>query len=260
MTNVSSRFKAAVFAACLHFGLSLFIAAICAALVFGLWYPYPYRELSGGLTLFLLIISVDVVCGPLLTAVIFNPAKPRNELVRDLTLVALIQLAALVYGVYAIAQARPVYMVFEVDRFNIISSIDVDEAALVNAPKPWRTLPLWGPRVISSREPKDGDERVKSLDMSLQGVEPSMRPDWWQLLEASRAMILQRSKPLTELRKRHTGKPDALQKIDFAVKDSGKAEADLRWLPLTSSRTKDWTALIDAQTGVPLAYAAVDGF
>jgi hypothetical protein len=260
MMNKTLRLKAAAFAASVHFGFSLVVAAICAAVVFGLWYPYPYRQLTGGLALFMLIVSVDVVCGPLLTAVIFNPVKPRKELVRDLTLVALIQLTALAYGVYTLAQARPVYMVFEVDRFNIISAVEVDEAALAKAPKQWNTLPLLGPQVIGSREPKDGDERIESVDMSLQGVEPSMRPDWWQNLELSSSKILERSKPMADLRKRHMAKPDILQKIDAAVKDSAKAEADLRWLPLTSSRYKDWTVLLDAKTGVPVAYAPVDGF
>jgi hypothetical protein len=260
MKNMTSRLKAAAFAACLHFGFSLLIAAICAALVFGLWYPYPYRELSGGLALFLLIMSVDIVCGPLLTAVIYNPAKPLKELLRDLILVVIIQLAALVYGVHTIAQARPIYMVFEVDRFNVISAADVNKHVLAKMPKMWSTLPWWGPGIISAREPKDGDERTRSLDMSLQGVEPSMRPDWWQPLELSRLQILQRAKPLKDLRKRYVGKLDSLQKIDIAVKDSGKLESQLRWLPLTSRRDKDWVVFLDAQTGVPLAYAAVDGF
>lgn len=260
MGTIYPRLKAAALAACIHFGFSLLVAIICAAVVFGLWYPYPYRELSGGLALFLLIVTVDVVCGPLLTAVLFSPAKPRKELVRDLTLVALIQLVALAYGIYTLAQARPVYMVFEVDRFNVISAIDVDEAALAKAPKQWATLPFWGPQVIGSREPKDADERTKSLDMSLQGVEPSMRPDWWQDLELSRVKILERAKPVAELRKLHSAKPAMLQKIEAAVKDSGKAEVDLRWLPLTSRRDKDWTVLLNAKTGAPVAYAAVDGF
>jgi hypothetical protein len=96
--------------------------------------------------------------------------------------------------------------------------------------------------------------------MSLQGVEPSMLPDWWQPLETARTAILQRSKPLADLRKHYVGKTDALQKIDEAVKDSKQSEAQLRWLPLTSRRTRDWTVFVDAQTGAPLAYAAVDGF
>ena len=39
-------------AAGIHLGLSLLVAALAAALVFGVWYPYPYREISGGRALF----------------------------------------------------------------------------------------------------------------------------------------------------------------------------------------------------------------
>jgi hypothetical protein len=255
-----ARLKIASKAAFAHLLISLLVAGLCAILVFVLWYPYPYRELMGGRELFFLVVSVDVVCGPLLTLVLYNTAKSRAELWRDLGLVALIQLAALFYGLHTVQIARPIHLVFEFDRFNAVSVSDVDEAALTQAKAPWNSLPLWGPTVIAAREPKDGDERLKSMDMSLQGVEPSMRPDWWQELEVSRSHILLRAKPLEDLRKRHESKTDNLLKIDTAVQDSGKPESQLRWLPLTSRRDKDWTVLLDAQTGVPLAYAAVDGF
>ena len=35
-------------ASTLHLGLSLCIAALAALLVFAVWYPNPYREISGG--------------------------------------------------------------------------------------------------------------------------------------------------------------------------------------------------------------------
>ena len=68
------RFQAALKAALVHLSGSLLVAVMAASLVFGLWYPYPYRELSGGRDLFFLVVAVDVVCGPLLTLVLFNPA------------------------------------------------------------------------------------------------------------------------------------------------------------------------------------------
>ena len=48
--------------------------------------------------------------------------------------------------------------------------------------------------------------------------------------------------------------------IDSAVRESGQAEATLLWLPLTSFKTTEWVALIDAKTALPLAYAPLDGF
>ena len=77
---------------------SLLTICFAALLVFGIWYPYPYREISGGRELFLLVITVDVILGPLITLAVFNRKKPRSELRRDLAIVALLQLGALGYG------------------------------------------------------------------------------------------------------------------------------------------------------------------
>ena len=124
------EFQARLTAAALHLLICAAVAALTALLVFGIWFPYPYREVAGGRDLFLLILGVDVVCGPILTLVLFNPRKPRKELVRDLTLVALIQLVALAYGIHAVMQARPVLLAFEADRFRSVSVVEIDPAKL----------------------------------------------------------------------------------------------------------------------------------
>ena len=67
----STQFKNRLRASSIHLGISLLIAALAALLVFGLWYPYPYREISGGRDLFFLVVAVDVAMGPLITLAIF---------------------------------------------------------------------------------------------------------------------------------------------------------------------------------------------
>ncbi len=59
----------------LHFLISAAVAAVAAVLVFCVWYPGPFRLMAGGRDLFLLVTSVDVVIGPLLTFAVFNRAK-----------------------------------------------------------------------------------------------------------------------------------------------------------------------------------------
>ena len=90
----------------LHFCISLCIAALAAMLVFFVWYPAYYREVSGGRDLFLILVAVDVVLGPLITLVIFNRAKPWPVLARDLAVIALLQLVALGYGMWTVFVAR----------------------------------------------------------------------------------------------------------------------------------------------------------
>ena len=92
-------------ASAIHLVASTVVAALAGALVFFLWYPLPFREIAGGRELFLLLVAIDVVLGPLITLAVFNPRKPRTELVRDLSVVVLLQLAALAYGLHTVALA-----------------------------------------------------------------------------------------------------------------------------------------------------------
>ena len=81
-----------------HLLISAAVAALAAALVFGLWYPGAYRHLSGGRGLFILVVTVDVILGPLLTFAVFNLKKGWPHLRRDLAIIGVIQLAGLAYG------------------------------------------------------------------------------------------------------------------------------------------------------------------
>src|SRR6476469_552996 len=121
-------------AAAVHLGLSVLVAGLAGLLVFALWYPYPYRDISGGRDLFLLVVTVDIVIGPLITFAVFNRAKPAAELRRDLAVVGLLQFAALCYGLWTVQLARPVHMVFEYDRFRVVHQLDIPAEIQAKAP------------------------------------------------------------------------------------------------------------------------------
>lgn len=251
------RRRAALNAAAFHFLVSLIIASIAAAFVFGFWYPYPYRNLVGGLELFLIVVAVDVVCGPLLTLLLFNPSKSRRELLLDLSLIVLLQLSAFGYGVYSLAMARPVYMVFEVDRFRVVTVADIQLPGLKKVESGIPVLSWKSPKIIGVRDPIGPDEKLNSLELSLQGIEPSSRPDWWQSYDLSKSQVVKRAKPIEVLRKKQ---PSAASLISQAIADSGKLEADLGWVPLTSFKTTNWVAIVDIRSAEVLGFAPVDGF
>ena len=121
-------------ASAVHLCISLGIALIAALLVFIVWYPYPYRDISGGRELFFIVVTVDVIMGPLITLAIFNPSKGFQVLRRDLLVVALLQIAALTYGLWTVGVARPVHLVFEYDRFRVVHAIDVVPELLSKTP------------------------------------------------------------------------------------------------------------------------------
>jgi hypothetical protein len=251
------RFRAASRMALWHLGVSAAIALAAGALVLGLWYPDPYRNLSGGLHLFVTLVAVDVVCGPLLMLVLFNPAKSLRERVVDFSLIGLIQFGALVYGLHVVAQARPVITAFEVDRLVAVSANEIDAARLREALPQFRRLPWNGPRVVGVRRAKPG-EIMKSIEESLNGSSPSARPAWWQPYAQSQPDIEKRMQKVADLRARLA--PERQRALDDAARQTGLPAASLYYLPLVSDKQLDsWIALLDAQ-GKIVGYAQEDGF
>lgn len=246
------RFKASS----VHFGISLVVALLAALLVFGLWYPYPYRYISGGRQLFFLVIAVDVILGPLITLAVFNRAKPLRELRRDLAVVVLIQLVALFYGLWTVFVARPVHMVFEYDRFRVVHAVDVPRELLRTAPHGVDALPIIGPTLLSLRAFRDGKEKMDATLAALQGVSLASRPDFWQPYEAGRTDILKEAQPLAQLKSRF---PNQAAAIDSAVANSGFAADKLGYLPLLG-RKDAWTVLIDSVNAQPVGYLPIDSF
>ena len=253
---MKNRLSAALHAATIHFVGSLLVAALGAVLVFGFWFPYPYRELAGGRELFLLIVAVDVVCGPLLTLVLYNPAKPRVELRRDLGLVVLIQLAALGYGLHVVWQARPVYLVQEVDRFKVIALPELN--AIDVAKLPGGLQPRWmgGPRTVAIRDPKNIEERNRVVLESVEGGRDyAERPEFYLPYEGEAALkSLQRAKPLSVFLQKQPTQEAAAREL---IAEKRLDMAQLHYLPVVGRQ--DWVAVLDAQ-GQIQGFLKGDGF
>ena len=250
------RIRSALLPAGIHLICSVMVAIVAATFVLGLWYPYPYRELSGGRELFLLVVAVDVVCGPLLTLVLFNPAKPRAELWRDLGMIALIQLAALGYGIFTVWQARPMFLVMEVDRFKAVQLIDLDRAALAALPQGLKPGLLSGPITVAIRPPVDSKESNKVLFESIQGGRDyAERPEFYLPYNGEAALkSLKRAKPLAVFLQKQPDQQEAARKLAL------EKNADLKeWFYLPVVARQDWVAILDKQ-GQIQGFLRGDGF
>lgn len=240
----------------IHLVASLLVALLTSMLVFFGWYPEPWRTMLGVTQIFLLVVLVDVVCGPLLTLVLANPKKSRRERWLDMSLVAVIQLAALAYGLWAVFAARPVALVFEVDRLVVVTANEVQTEQLHEAPEGLQSLPWRGVHTVSLRQPISSEEFLQSVDQTMQGVTQAMRPGWWQPFDEARQALNLKGKPLGALMDRRSEQRDVLVSAAAATGLPVKA---LRYLPLTSSKRTDWVALLNA-SGAIVGYAPVDGF
>ncbi len=243
-------------ASAVHFSLSLSIALLSALLVFGIWYPSLYREVSSGRELFLLVVTIDVILGPLVTFAIFNRVKPWSVLRRDLTVIGLVQLAALGYGLWVVCMARPVHMVFENDRFSVVHAIDVTSELLAKTPSDVNALPLTGPTLIGLRPFKDSQEKFDATLAALQGLPLASRPDLWQPYAKSIPDILKAAKPVSALKNRFTNRA---AEIDRVLASVGRTADNAVYLPLVG-RKSFWTAFLDPVTAEIVATMPLDSF
>lgn len=239
----------------IHFSISLLMAALAALLVFHVWYPFPYREISGGRELFLILVSVDIIAGPVLTFLIFNHDKSRRELTFDISMIGLVQLLALGYGLFTVFVARPVHLVFEYDRFRVVHAMEVPAELLPKTPEGIDALPVTGPTPLSVR-PITNEESYDVTMAELSGLPVSARPDFWQSYEKARPAMLQRAKPVSDLKTRFA---DKALLIDQGIKASGIPAEKLLYLPMVA-RKEFWTALVDPDNGRLVAAIHLDPY
>jgi hypothetical protein len=245
-----------VFAAGVHFFISLSIALVCGALVFFLWYPPPFASFAGGLTLFMMLVGVDVILGPCLTALVAAPTKSAVELRRDIGVIVVLQALAFSYGMYTIALARPVYLVFEVDRIRVITAVDVDTTQLGNAAPAFRQLPWTGPTLIAAQKPSNSEELLQALDAGLQGVDIAMQPKRWVDYETVVPDVLKKARSVKSLMEHY---PAAIGQLRALAAEHGVQVNDLLFLPMQSRRTSA-VALIAPRDARILGYLPFDGF
>jgi hypothetical protein len=258
--NINSlRIKSAAKAMGWHFAASLLVAIVVATVVFGVWFPYPYRQLAGGTELFFLIMGVDLVCGPLLTLVLYNPVKPKRELFVDLSLVVVLQLAALAYGVWTVYQARPLYLVHEIDRFKVIALADLgttEQATqeLSKLPEKLQQNLFTGPKTVGLKEASK-EETEKVMFEAVQGRDYGERPSFYAPYDsANAAKAYQKAKPLENFAKKY---PSKQNEIDNLRGQSGAGAEQLRYLPIIARQ--DWVAVLNQQGSI-VGYLQGDGF
>lgn len=244
MNAIARRLRNSRKPALIHLCISALVALVAMALIFRVWYPGALAPIQGVNRLVLVLIGVDVVIGPLITAIIYDPAKKWLRL--DLAVIAALQTTALLYGLHTIFIGRPVYVVFNVDRFNVVQAQDVDRASLEKAVKQGQPgLPWWGPRTLASRLPTDAKEREALLFSSLSGgADLPQLPHLFVPYADDRAAVRARQRPLREL-KQLNGLDDAAWTALLAT--LGRGESGLAYLPLMG-KEREGAVVVDAGT------------
>lgn len=110
-SDTRKLFREKIRAASIHLAISFLVFLGILYVIFFQWYPEPFFTAEGGWDGMKLMAAVDLVLGPSLTFIIYNYAKVKKEIVFDLSLIAIIQVGALIWGGLQVHSERPVALV-----------------------------------------------------------------------------------------------------------------------------------------------------
>lgn len=229
-------------------GIHLLLSALVVASVLGplvaVLFPGSYFHLADAPGLILLVVAVDLVMGPGLTFLVAARHKPAAVLRRDIATIALLQLAALGFGVHSTVLGRPVFMTFAVDRFELVTAAEVDADECERAAPEFRTLSWTGPTVVGARRPDDPARREQLLLASTTGIDLRHLISMYVAYDQVQQDALARSKDVGELM-RFNGTSTVARAL---AAEGATASERLRWLPVRGKH-EDQVALIDARSG-----------
>lgn len=236
-----------------HLAGSLLVACASLALVFLVWYPGPLAAASGVGAIVLILLAVDVIVGPVITFIVFDPRK--KELKWDVAIILVLQLVALGYGMRTVFVARPAYVVFAADRFDVVYANDltVEKLAKVTDPR-FSDVPLWGPKVIAAKRPESAKERNEIMFGALVGGDdvPQL-PQYYVPLADQRAQILKRLLPPENLREFN---PERTAQVAELVASYGSHPGGVGYLPVRG-KVKDFTAILGKESGELLQFSSL---
>ena len=118
-----------------HLLVSACVFLVISGLIYFYWYPEFYFFLDGGDQAVATIFFVDVVLGPGLTLLVFKPGK--KSLKFDMTVILLLQVSALAWGVNSVYTERSGLAVFYLGKLACVSHSEVagyDMASISEGP------------------------------------------------------------------------------------------------------------------------------
>ena len=102
----------------IHLAISLIVFLILLVCITQYWYPGLLFEIGNAWKAIGIIAGIDLILGPALTLIIFNPQK--KSLKFDLAVIAIMQTSALIYGTWTIYQSHPIALAHIGSSFHII--------------------------------------------------------------------------------------------------------------------------------------------
>lgn len=161
----------------------------------------------------------------------------------DLSLILLVQMTALGYGVYTLYMARPIAMVYEYSKFTVLRAVDspgeqgVDFLRKISTR--FKDIPIIGLRPFSSVE-----EDSRYTFEALVGAPLNTRQELWVEIDASD--IATSGQSIDKLINR-SDFCDKVCPVMLEIKKDGASSAKIHYLPITD-RDHAWVAIFTVKS------------
>ena len=220
-----------------HLSISLLIALFVIGLIFFVWYPSPLAQAVGVIYIFLMLLAIDVVIGPILGILVYKQGKKTLKM--DLIVIILLQLSALGYGIYSIEQGRPAWLVYNVDRFELVRNNEIVDQNINQAQPQFQQSSWLKPQFVATEFANNAQQRSDDMFAEvLGGISIAQRPERYIELNKAKKQMQQRKQKL-ELLQKYNNKID----VEKILAKYPKATA---FLPMKASAV-DMTVLINKQ-------------
>lgn len=178
-----------------HLTISFLIALLVMGLVFVVWYPTPLATAVGVTHIFLMMLTIDVIVGPLLGLLVYKEGK--KSLKFDLPVIILIQISALLYGIYSIEQGRPAWLAYNVDRFELVRKNEIIDQNIKQAKPQFQQVSWFKPQYVAVNFAKDIQQRNDDLFAEvLGGVSLAQKPERYVDFSQAKAQLQKRAQSL----------------------------------------------------------------
>ncbi|WP_019385506.1 TfpX/TfpZ family type IV pilin accessory protein [Acinetobacter venetianus] len=178
-----------------HLFISCLIALLVIGLVFFIWYPSPLATAVGVTHISLMLLVIDVILGPLLGLLVYKEGKKTLKF--DLSVIILLQITALCYGVFSIEQGRPAWLVYNVDRFELVRKNELVDTNIQQAQPQFQQASWFKPQYVGVELAKDIQTRNDDMFVEVMGgISIAQKPERYVKLSSVKAQIQQRAKKL----------------------------------------------------------------
>ena len=222
-----------------HLFISFLIALLVMGVVFFVWYPLPLAKAVGVIPIFLMMIVINVIIAPLLSLIVYKEGK--KTLKADLSIIVILQILALGYGVYSIEGGRPVWVAYNVDRFELVRKNEVITDHIEQALPQFQDTPWFKPQYVAVKFATDVNQRNDDMFSEVfGGISIAQKPERYVNINQAKSQLQQRAKSLKELNHYND-----VQQVNYILSKHPQANA---FVPLKANAV-DMTVLINKDKG-----------